>query len=156
MPSFSQTLRPIHRVQSLALQKYPIELTRTRDVVPRHTKLRFRNPVLATADICFCFKDGFVKQGVSLAINEKNQRQPRLAKISRNRHSCIASRYLRTNNSGHQNPSILVIIIGCVGVNHSRLHIKMQRRSFARRTPYVARFVGSYSIIASVRTLILP
>lgn len=39
---------------------------------------------------------------------------------------------------------------------HSRRHIKMQRKSFARRTPYAARSVGSYSIIASVRTLISP
>jgi hypothetical protein len=149
----------LFRAQSSTLQKYPIKLTRTRDVVPRHTKLRFRNPVLEKEDICFCFRDGFVKQDVSPAPNETDQRQPGLVKISGDRHR--TPRYPRTNNSAASggrttSKSIHPRHHHRLHRRHSRRHIKMQIKSFARRTPYVARFVGSYSIIASVRTLILP
>jgi hypothetical protein len=149
----------LFRAQSSTLQKYPIKLTRTRDVVPRHTKLRFRNPVLEKEDICFCFRDGFVKQDVSPAPNETDQRQPRLGKslaIGIVHRGTLEQTTLLRPGGRTTSKSIHPRHHHRLHRRHSRRHIKMQIKSFARRTPYVARFVGSYSIIASVRTLILP
>lgn len=102
------------RAQSSTLQKYPNKLTRC---CPAPHKNAIPDPGLEREDICFCFRDGFVKQDVA---GEKDQRQPGLGLVWPSafvhRGTVKETTLMRREKDRFQSRSILVI--GCIGVNH--------------------------------------